>query len=156
MSWLEIHVFGARPMGEGIIIKLPDNSYAVVDCCRRGPAGSINPMVEFLERRGVKELEFACLTHPHEDHYVGLLDVLQFARPKSFVKPGVMDPVGLRRIIKAQLAAIDSAPRQDLNRRRSVNTLGQLFKWLNYEKIIGLEDGLSKTIEWWRNSRFAK
>lgn len=27
---------------------------------------------------------------------------------------------------------------------------------LNYEKIIGLEDGLSKTIEWWRNSRFAK
>lgn len=27
---------------------------------------------------------------------------------------------------------------------------------LNYERIIGLEDGLSKTIEWWRNSRFAK
>ncbi|HRH41904.1 MAG TPA: SDR family oxidoreductase [Pyrinomonadaceae bacterium] len=27
---------------------------------------------------------------------------------------------------------------------------------LNYEKIIGLEDGLSKTIEWWRNSRFNK
>lgn len=29
-------------------------------------------------------------------------------------------------------------------------------EWLGYEKIIGLEDGLSKTIEWWRNSRFAK
>ncbi len=29
-------------------------------------------------------------------------------------------------------------------------------EYLNYEKIIGLEDGLSKTIEWWRNSRFAK
>lgn len=27
---------------------------------------------------------------------------------------------------------------------------------LNYEKIIDLEDGLSKTIEWWRNSRFAR
>jgi nucleoside-diphosphate-sugar epimerase len=27
---------------------------------------------------------------------------------------------------------------------------------LGYEKIIGLEDGLSKTIDWWRNSRFAK
>lgn len=27
---------------------------------------------------------------------------------------------------------------------------------LNYERLIGLEDGLSKTIEWWRNSRFAK
>lgn len=29
-------------------------------------------------------------------------------------------------------------------------------EYLGYEKIIGLEDGLSKTIEWWRNSRFAK
>lgn len=27
---------------------------------------------------------------------------------------------------------------------------------LGYKRIIGLEDGLSKTIEWWRNSRFAK
>jgi nucleoside-diphosphate-sugar epimerase len=27
---------------------------------------------------------------------------------------------------------------------------------LGYEKLIDLEDGLSKTIEWWRNSRFAK
>jgi nucleoside-diphosphate-sugar epimerase len=27
---------------------------------------------------------------------------------------------------------------------------------LGYKKIIDLEDGLSKTIEWWRNSRFAK
>lgn len=30
------------------------------------------------------------------------------------------------------------------------------IEYLGYEKIIGLEDGLSKTIEWWRNSRFAK
>jgi len=27
---------------------------------------------------------------------------------------------------------------------------------LGYKKIIGLEDGLSKTIDWWRKSRFAK
>jgi nucleoside-diphosphate-sugar epimerase len=29
-------------------------------------------------------------------------------------------------------------------------------EYLRYEKIIGLEDGLSKTIEWWRRSRFAR
>ena len=29
------------------------------------------------------------------------------------------------------------------------------IEWLDYEKIIGLEDGLSKTIDWWRKSRFA-
>jgi UDP-glucose 4-epimerase len=29
-------------------------------------------------------------------------------------------------------------------------------EFLGYEKLIGLEDGLSKTIDWWRNSRFNK
>lgn len=27
---------------------------------------------------------------------------------------------------------------------------------INYEKLVGLEDGLSKTIEWWQSSRFAQ
>lgn len=30
------------------------------------------------------------------------------------------------------------------------------IEYLGYEKLIGLEDGLSKTIEWWQNSRFNK
>jgi nucleoside-diphosphate-sugar epimerase len=28
-------------------------------------------------------------------------------------------------------------------------------EWLGYKKIVGLEDGLRQTIDWWRNSRFA-
>jgi nucleoside-diphosphate-sugar epimerase len=28
--------------------------------------------------------------------------------------------------------------------------------WLGYEKLVGLEEGLQKTIEWWKSSRFAK
>jgi nucleoside-diphosphate-sugar epimerase len=28
-------------------------------------------------------------------------------------------------------------------------------EWLGYEKLIGLEEGLKKTIEWWKSSRFA-
>lgn len=27
--------------------------------------------------------------------------------------------------------------------------------WLGYEKLVGLEEGLQKTIEWWKSSRFA-
>ncbi|MBX3244536.1 MAG: SDR family oxidoreductase [Acidobacteria bacterium] len=30
------------------------------------------------------------------------------------------------------------------------------IEWLGYEKLIGLEEGLKNTIEWWKNSRFAK
>lgn len=29
-------------------------------------------------------------------------------------------------------------------------------KWLNYEKLVGLEEGLRKTIDWWKTSRFSK
>jgi nucleoside-diphosphate-sugar epimerase len=28
-------------------------------------------------------------------------------------------------------------------------------EWLGYKKLVGLEDGLRKTIEWWKESRFA-
>jgi nucleoside-diphosphate-sugar epimerase len=29
-------------------------------------------------------------------------------------------------------------------------------EWLGYTKLIGLEEGIKRTIEWWKNSRFAK
>ena len=29
-------------------------------------------------------------------------------------------------------------------------------EWLGYEKLVGLEEGLRKTIDWWKASRFAK
>ena len=29
-------------------------------------------------------------------------------------------------------------------------------EWLGYKKLVGLEEGLQKTIEWWKTSRFAK
>ena len=29
-------------------------------------------------------------------------------------------------------------------------------EWLDYEKRVGLEEGLTRTIEWWKTSRFAK
>jgi nucleoside-diphosphate-sugar epimerase len=29
-------------------------------------------------------------------------------------------------------------------------------EWLGYQKLVGLEEGLSRTIDWWKSSRFAK
>ena len=29
-------------------------------------------------------------------------------------------------------------------------------QWLNYQKLVGLEEGLQKTIDWWKKSRFAE
>jgi len=42
--------------------------------------------------------------------------------------------------------------RGDVKHSQADNTRAR--EWLGYEKLVGLEDGLTKTIEWWRSSRF--
>jgi nucleoside-diphosphate-sugar epimerase len=33
---------------------------------------------------------------------------------------------------------------------------GRAVECLGYERLVGLEEGLRQTIDWWRSSRFAK
>jgi nucleoside-diphosphate-sugar epimerase len=42
----------------------------------------------------------------------------------------------------------------DVKHSQADNT--RAVEWLGYQKLIGLEEGLRKTIEWWSSSRFAK
>jgi nucleoside-diphosphate-sugar epimerase len=42
----------------------------------------------------------------------------------------------------------------DVKHSQADNTLAR--KYLGYQKLVGLEDGLIKTIEWWKASRFAR
>lgn len=42
--------------------------------------------------------------------------------------------------------------RGDVKHSQADNTRAR--EWLGYEKLVGLEEGLKKTIEWWRSSRF--
>jgi nucleoside-diphosphate-sugar epimerase len=42
----------------------------------------------------------------------------------------------------------------DVKHSQADNT--RAIKWLNYQKIIGLEEGLKQTIDWWKTSRFAE
>lgn len=44
--------------------------------------------------------------------------------------------------------------RGDVKHSQADNTRAR--NWLGYEKLVGLEDGLRKTIDWWSASRFAK
>jgi nucleoside-diphosphate-sugar epimerase len=41
----------------------------------------------------------------------------------------------------------------DVKHSQANNT--RAVDWLGYEKLVGLEDGLKKTIDWWKASRFA-
>jgi nucleoside-diphosphate-sugar epimerase len=56
---------------------------------------------------------------------------------------------------KTETQADYQPPRKgDVKHSQADNT--RAVRWLNYEKLVSLEDGLKNTIQWWENSRFAK
>ncbi len=62
----------------------------------------------------------------------------------------------LKKITDNQTAVADyqTARNGDVKHSQADNT--RAIEWLEYEKLVNLEDGLRQTIEWWKNSRFAK
>jgi len=42
----------------------------------------------------------------------------------------------------------------DVKHSQADNTRAK--EWLGYEKLVGLEEGIKRTIDWWQSSRFAK
>lgn len=74
---LSIVVYGPG-RGEAILVRLPNGMIGVVDGCRepkrgdKDPLGRGDPVRELLRRLEPSRLAFACLTHPHDDHYAGL------------------------------------------------------------------------------------
>jgi hypothetical protein len=76
---MHIILFGPGT-GEGIVIVLPDGSVGVVD----GVCGDqLTTLLDELKvsKAGGKQLLFACLTHPHSDHYAGFAALVRDRRP---------------------------------------------------------------------------
>lgn len=70
MSEPKLRVFCRGPgIGEAIVVQLPCGGWGTIDCYDRasGPG-----TLEFLRSKEVGCLRFLCLTHPHEDHYLGM------------------------------------------------------------------------------------
>lgn len=135
MSWLEIHVFGSSTMGEGIVLKLPDSRYAVVDCCFRGNIADVssNPMIAFLTSRKVKRLAFICLTHPHEDHYFGISQILSTFQTDQFFRSAALTPSKLRQIIYSE--SEESLKHGDTGRQKALRELLAIDKtWKEVSK----------------------
>lgn len=61
----------------------------------------------------------------------------------------------LQKITGNDAAQADYLPERNGDVKHSQADNSRAVEWLGYEKLVGLEDGLRKTVEWWRNSRFA-
>lgn len=109
-SWFEVHVFGSNTQGEGVVLKLPGEQYALIDCCFDGLSSEPdkNPVLSFLNARGVRQLAFLCLTHPHRDHYYGLEQVLDQISTKVFIYPSALEVARLARLLKVEDALLAS------------------------------------------------
>lgn len=70
-----IHVLNVGH-GDSIILELPNNNWGVVDCFKTS-AEVQPPALTFLKGRNVTKLKFVCLTHPHKDHFHGMLEILK-------------------------------------------------------------------------------
>lgn len=57
----------------------------MVDCYAKELGDpSTNPVFQFLRERKVKKLLFVCLTHPHDDHYRGMSQLLTHFQVQNF------------------------------------------------------------------------
>lgn len=61
----------------------------------------------------------------------------------------------LVRITGIEGVAAEYLPERRGDVKHSQADNSRAIEWLSYRKVVGLEDGLRKTIEWWQRSRFA-
>jgi beta-lactamase superfamily II metal-dependent hydrolase len=123
---LEVHILGGSKV-ESIILKLPDDRWGVVDCYSESTADSgANPTVRFLRGRGVESLFFVCLTHPHDDHYLGMSKLIEEFEPEEFWRFGCLGHEHVLKLLRYQELRARKAP-EDEELSRSSQELNAVF-----------------------------
>lgn len=61
--------------GDSIILESNTLQMGIIDCKKYA---SINPTIEHIKASKLKEILFIALSHPHFDHYSGMLELLQY------------------------------------------------------------------------------
>ncbi len=62
----------------------------------------------------------------------------------------------LKKITNRTDVSVDYQPERKGDVKHSQAANQRAVEWLGYEKLVGLEEGLRRTIDWWKTSRFAQ
>jgi hypothetical protein len=115
---MHLLVFGPG-YGESVLVRSPPGVWLAVDALRQqGPVEDINPALAALDMFAAT-LSAVVLTHPHEDHARGLVQLLERRHPRSPVGcvPGfIRRPSESRTNPDATLVLDDASARAALNR----------------------------------------
>jgi len=129
-SLLGLHVLGGG-VGESIVLELPQGGWGVIDCYAgtlRDPATNLT--FQFLHERGVSELEFLALTHPHADHYRGLLDLLEEFSVRQFWRFGGVSSKELLRLVRGLTE--DAQQRQNKSQAAEARYLDDVLRHVDH------------------------
>lgn len=107
---MHVLVFGPG-YGESVLVRCPPGVWLAVDSLRRqDPATDLNPAVEALELFD-GDLEAVVLTHPHEDHARGFVQLLERRQPGGPVGclPGFLRRARAARTNQDAVAVLDDS-----------------------------------------------
>lgn len=69
--------------GDSIIISWKDinqkNKTGIIDC----HIGNENPVLKYLKDNEIKEIEFLIISHPHYDHFSGVLEIFEYCKKEN-------------------------------------------------------------------------
>src|SRR5260370_19464229 len=92
---MQVQVLGAA-VGECIDVGLPGGRWGIIDVYLTDLANPSDSLViKFLEEKGVRELDFLCLTHPHGDHVKGAGYLIRNYKIRRFLGFGALPPAQL-------------------------------------------------------------
>jgi beta-lactamase superfamily II metal-dependent hydrolase len=74
--FVDIHVLQCG-QGDMILLKLGGKKWVLVDC-NLPHAGQRTEFFQLAKQLQIRRLDLVCLTHPHEDHYSGLDEVIRY------------------------------------------------------------------------------
>lgn len=132
-GYLHVVVFGPGH-GEAILVRTPDGRVGVVDACGKRQEASKrgSPIFALLRDLEVKRLLFACLTHPHADHFRGFAEVIQEYPPEHLWWSGTQERKFFKHYLEylkkrdggAEVSASDASHASEL--QAVVNAIGKL------------------------------
>ena len=79
LTWTMINVNDSPQQGDAHLIQASKGRNILIDTGHLDPARKA--LVPYLKSKGIKKIDTVFITHPHKDHYLGLLAILESGIP---------------------------------------------------------------------------